>query len=223
MDANPKIQNASRILTLINISSNNNMPKPAGTTDIIIKKEISPLVIKAQALTINNTDDLKQATEILSQLNIRLKAVTDEKEKVTKPINEALKAERLRWKPIETDLEGAIKVIRDAMSAYQTEITRKQTEDEAKIANRIGTGKGKIKIETAATKLDALDKPVESVQAQSGSLKFRPKEQLKITDIKKIPREYLLPNEAAILMQLKNGANIPGCEIEVIQIPINSR
>ncbi len=64
----------------------------------IIKKELSPIVEKANSIKIINEKDLLEATEMLSQVNKIKDKITLEKEKVVLPLNEALKAERARWK-----------------------------------------------------------------------------------------------------------------------------
>jgi hypothetical protein len=191
--------------------------------EIEIKKEVSPLVAKAQAVTIMSADDMKEATVLLSVVNKKLDAITAEEEKVTKPLNEALKAERARWSPMKTILKDAVSVLRTKMSAYQTAETKRAQEEKARIASRIGDGKGKIKMETAVRKLDEVDSPDTKVQTDAGALTFRATPTLKITDTHAIPREYLVVDEKKLLDALKAGVSVPGAEIEVIQVPVNRR
>lgn len=193
------------------------------TTDIVLKQDAQSAFADAKSLTIKDTKSMTEGTELLSYLNKKLDAVTTEKEKVTKPLNEALKNERARWKPIETILEEAITSLRKKMSVYQTEQIRKQKEEEARIANRIGEGKGKLKLETAVKKMEEIDRPEAKIETDRGSVRFRTDKILKIVDATKIPRNFLLPDEKLILMHLKNGNAVPGCEIEEVQTPINSR
>ncbi len=188
---------------------------------IAIKKRVDPIVSKAQAIEVVNEARVKTATEMLSQLNQVKDKVTTEKEKITKPLNEALKAERARWKPIETIYEEAIGIIRTKIGKYQTEIMRKQREEEAKIADKVA--KGTIKMDTALSKLEAIDEPNKAIKTESGLIKFREVEKLKIVDEAKIPRKYLVPNEKAILEDLKNGKKVAGCELETVSIPLNYR
>lgn len=193
------------------------------TTEITLKEDAQSAFSDAKSLTIKDTKSMTEGTDLLSYLNKKLDAVTIEKEKVTKPLNEALKAERGRWKPIETILEEAIGSLRRKMSVYQTEQIRKQKEEEAKIAARIGEGKGKLKVETAVRQMEEIDRPDAKIQTDRGSVSFRTDKILKIVDATKIPRNFLLPDEKLILMHLKNGNVVPGCEIEEVQTPINSR
>lgn len=193
------------------------------TKEIAIKKEISPLIEKAQNLKITGPKQITQATEFLSQANTYLDKLTEEKEKLTKPINEALKEIRARYKPTELVLQEAISTLRSSISKYQTEQLKLKQKEEEKIAARIGEGKGKIKLETAVEKMSSISTPAQNIQTDTGSIRFRTDKVLKITDPNKIPREYLILDESAILKALKLGAIIPGAEIELIQTPINSR
>ncbi len=189
----------------------------------VIKESVSPLITEATAITITSSEDMIKATDMLSRINILLDTIEEEKEKVLKPLNEARKAESARWKPIEIPLEEAKSLLRTKVSTYQTEAIRAQSTASQAIINRVGEGRGKLKIETALNKIESLEKPQEEVSTLSGTIKFRTDKKLKIIDPLLIPREYLLPDEKLLITLLKEGKLIPGCEIELIQIPINSR
>ena len=187
----------------------------------IITKEVSPIVLKATSLKITDTITLSQSAEFLSQCNKYLDGITSEKKKITDPINAALKEVRLRYKPVEDNLNEAITSLRTEQSRYATAERAKQLADETKIAARVA--KGTLKIETAVNKLSVMDKPENQVTTDNGMVKFRDKQTLKITDITKIPRQFLIPNESAILESLKAGNKVGGCEIEILSIPVNYR
>ncbi len=189
----------------------------------IIKKELSPIVEKAKGIKIINEKDLLEATEMLSQVNKIKDKITLEKEKVVVPLNEALKAERARWKPAEDVYKEAIEVLREKMSKYQTEVVLLSRKEEAKIANRVGEGKGKLKLETAVKKISELDTVLDEVIADSGSVKFREDKVLKITDESKIPDKYFVLDEKALLADLKAGIEVAGATLEVKMIPLNYR
>ncbi|MES2409671.1 MAG: siphovirus Gp157 family protein [Patescibacteria group bacterium] len=188
-----------------------------------IQKESAPIIKEANALEIYTPAHLTQAVSILSELNKFSDRITEEKERVTKPLNEALKAERSRWKPLETQYDGAISLLRTRISAYQTKAVQEAKLAQEKIASRVGEGSGKLKIETALKKLEAIEVPTEQINTQSGSITFREVQRLNIVDETKIPREYLIPDEKRILDALKGGIEIAGCAIEIIQVPYNQR
>jgi hypothetical protein len=189
----------------------------------IIEKKIYPLVEQEISLKITSDEDMEIATKILSQLNNINDQIENEKQKVLTPLNKARTAEINRWKPIVTIYETSIASLRSKLSLYQTKQVQAQKAQEEAIARRIGPGKGKIKLETAVQKIDSLDKPTLSVSTTAGTLSFRAVETLKIVSPDLIPRKYLLPDEKRILETLKGGVAVPGCEIEIVQIPVNVR
>lgn len=189
----------------------------------IIEKQVSPIVQKAESLKVKDEKTKKAASLMLSELNVQRDRVIAEKERITKPLNEALKVERNRWRPIENILDTAISSLRNSLSDYQTEEVKRARAEEAKIAARAGEGKGKLKVETAVAKIEEIERPDEKVVTDAGMVRFREDQILKIVDEKAIPREYLVPNEALILNDLKAGKSVKGCEIDIKLVPINHR
>lgn len=189
----------------------------------VIEKEVSPAVKKAEALVIESDDDLKGATELLSNLNKGLDRATEEKEKVTKPLNEALKAERARWKPFETMCEAAIDIVRKKMTAYQTEKTRHAQEEAARIAERVGEGKGKLKAETAVRKMEEIEQPLLNVSSKAGMVDFIDVKCFEVEDITKLPIDYIVADEVKIRAAMKAGQELPGVKYWVEQRPRNFR
>ena len=173
---------------------------------------------KAKSLTITSSEDMHAASELRSNIKQAIKEITEDKERLTKPINQALKDIRERYKPRETELNDALERINEEMSRYQTETARKAEEEAAKIASRIAPGKGNLTLGTAIKKLAEVERPEELALT-----KFRNKPVLKITDETKIPRHYLKVDEDKLFEDLKKGVTVYGAEIEIIQIPVNSR
>lgn len=200
------------------------MPKPTAEKEIEIAKPVQTIVTKVKTeYKIASADDMTKASEWRVQLKAELKALTTHKETKTKPMNAALAAVRADYKPFETQLETALAIIDRAMSSYQTAETRRVQEEEAKIAARVGDGKGKLQAETAVRKMDEIEKPETKVAVTGGATAFRPHQQLKVTDMTKIPQQYFDLNESRLLLALKNGSVVPGAEIEIVQIPVNAR
>lgn len=188
------------------------------------RREVTPLVERAQAITELTTDaQVVEATEVLSNLNRTLDAVEAEKEKVLKPLREAAKAEKARWAPIEEMFSAGVAHLRGLLSEYQTRKVKEKEVEEKRILDRVGEGRGYIKPETAIAKLEEMQTPAEKVVAESGALSFRESKQLKVTDPALVPDEYWMIDEKALLADLKKGISVPGAEIEVIQVPVNKR
>lgn len=188
-----------------------------------LEKEITPVVLKADKITITNNTEMVEATKLLSNINKYADEVESRRKAITEPLNVALKAARQMFSPLEDKLEAAITSIRKAMTSYQTNIVRIQKEEEAKIAARIGEGKGKLKLETAVAKMDQIEKPVEKITTDAGAVKFKTVKKFRIIDKRYIPFDYLLPDEVAIRKAMLSDIKIEGVEYYEEQVPVNSR
>lgn len=204
-------------------------PTKTKALTLIPQKEISPVVQNAQFLVVNNPKDMELATSSLSSLNTYLKRVIAYKESKTAPLNATLKIIRAETKPLEEALSAAIVTIRQKMSVYQTEQKRISDAEAAKIAARVGTGKGHFTAETATKKIDEIDAPATAVTTDAGTVRFRTDRKLKITDPDKVlawmfnhQPTYLSYPESTVLILLKEGVQIDGAEIEEIQVPLNN-
>ena len=177
------------------------------------------VVDQGLALVVVDKDTLAQASELRAAAKKYLKGLTEEKEKVTAPLNAALKAERARFKPFEEKAEAVIAHLDKQMSAYQTAEMKRAAEEEAKIAARIGEGKGKLKLETAVAKLATIDTPDKTV----GGTRFVTDYEVVVTDIRAIPDQYVkIEIKTAILKTvLKSGVKVPGVTLKEIQRPVN--
>lgn len=186
-----------------------------------IQKSLSPIVDKALSITIKKPEDMVEATTLLSKLNSFNDRIKEEREKVTDPLNEALKAERARWKPAESANLEAIDYIRAEMSRYQTAQIALQKAKEHAIAEKLTSGK--ISMDKAVIQIEKVKTPEKTVTTDVGAVQFRETAILKIWDTTMIPNEYMLPDEKKILAILKEGKKVAGCEIEMIQVPVNYR
>ncbi len=189
----------------------------------VIVKKLTPIAERAQNIEIKDEKSMKEAVEVLSELNKVNDKIVSKKEEYTKPLNELLKKFRATWKPLETMYTEAIESVREKMTIYQTEQVRLQKEESAKIAARVGEGKGHFKIETAVTKLAEVKVPEKEIATSSGLVQFREVKVLKITNRDLIPLGYLIVDEAAVLKALKLGTTVPGAELETKQVPANYR
>lgn len=188
----------------------------------VVTRTAVPIIERGNSLIIETPENLVEATEILSQINKAMDQVKEEKEKVLGPLKVLADREKARWEPLEKLFKPVIAHLREQMSAYQTAALKKKAEEDAKIAARVAPGRGNLKAETAIQKMEA--NAVEAkIETTVGGLTFREKKQLKITDITKIPKQYWIVDEDAVLTALKDGTKVPGAEIEIISIPVNKR
>ena len=188
-----------------------------------LEKEVVPFIKKAESILIASASDMSKASETLSVINKYADTVKSQKESVTKPINASLKAIRALFAPLEDKLDGAVSSIRSAMITYQTEQKRIADAEAKKIADRIGEGKGKLKIETAVAKMEAIDRPEEKIVVESGSVKFRTDKKFEIMDVTLVPIEYHEIDLVKVRTAMKAGIELPGVRYYEEQIPVNSR
>lgn len=186
-----------------------------------LSKEIAPFVNKE--VTITSPADMKVAAETLSQLNRYADKVKAAKEKITKPLNVALKAAREQYKPLETQLDERIQAIRSAMGTYQLEADNRAAAEEAKIAARVGEGKGHFTPETAVRKFGEIEHAEQRIETESGAVKFRDTKKFEVMDITMLPLEYVLPNEPMIRKAMQDGIELQGVRYYIEKTPINSR
>lgn len=192
-------------------------------TEITLQKEISPLIERALSFNIKDSASLGEASLLLSKANSTLDHIEEERMKVMRPLLDAQKAENARWKALKDPLSIVVTTMRTKISTFQTEAIKQANIEAAKIADRVGAGKGKLSVETAVRRIEDIKQPTGAIQTNEGTISFMSKKQLKITNIELIPHYYLLPNKDLILAKLKDGEVIPGVELETIQVPVNRR
>lgn len=191
-------------------------------SDVVVKQAVT-VGEAILSLTIKDVKSMAAATEFLSQINKKADAIKAEKEKVTKPLNQALKAEQARWKPAEDIIKRAVSHLRSQMSSYQTEQDRISNEEKNKVMDRVGTGRGSLKLETAARKINEITGPETKVASESGSVSFKDDYEITVVDKHLIPVEFLEVDISGIKKAIKNGDVVHGVNFTVIKVPINRR
>lgn len=189
----------------------------------VVKKEASTMQAQVDTLKITNAEQMSTAAHMLSTINKQADKVQAEKEKVTKPLLAALNAERGRWKPFEIVYEGLRNTLRAKMTKYQTESTRVAEVEANKIANRVGEGKGKLKVETAVKKMGEIQKPEEVVTTEAGLVKFKTVNKFEVTDFAALPDTFKVANDVEIRKAMLAGVKIKGVRYFTEQVPVNFR
>lgn len=189
----------------------------------IILKETQTVADAVLKVVITSPKEMTNATELLSKINKQGDAIKAEKEKITKPLNQALKVEQKRWKPAEDAIKKAVAHIRAQMSQYQTAQVEAADEEKNRIAGRVGSGKGKLKIETAAQKINEVAGPEARVETESGSISFKDDYEVTVVDIRLIPEQFLEVDITGIKKAIKEGVEVPGVTYKTIKVPVNRR
>lgn len=188
----------------------------------IVYKDLQA-VISDIPKAITSVSDMERATVTLSILNKCNDKVKKEKKVVLDPLEALIDIEEARWKDVQTLLKGHISALKTMVNEYQTEATNARLEAETKLAERIGEGKGKIKLETAVRKIDELETVEKKVETSAGSLTFKPHKMCEVINIKDLPIEYHLPDDVAIRKAMNEGIKLPGVRYWVEQRSTNRR
>lgn len=168
--------------------------------------------------TIESADDLRSASELMIVGQKVLKAIDARRRFFTDPHNLFVKAINNFFAGPADPLDNAIAALRSRMAQYQRQVEEEARKREAEILAK--QEKGKISEKTAVKQLANVERPQEVTRTAAGAVSFREDKKLKIVDVKKIPREYLVPDERFILAALKAGKVIPGCELEIVKVPV---
>ena len=187
----------------------------------VISKKVGSTADTILDLKINDDRDFTYAGELLSQANKQAKEIKADKETLTKPLNAVLLLIRKKYKPVETQLEKAIKHLRSEVGRYQTLKDDEAEAKKASIAERIGSGKGKLKVETAAQQMANVEEPEKSVSTESGSISFKDDYEITVIDIKQIPEQFLTVDIPGIKKAFKAGGTVAGVDAKKVKIPIN--
>jgi len=189
-----------------------------------VQLNVTKVATNSLALAIKNDKDMSQATELLSQLNLKAGEIKKDKEKLTKPLNAVLKDIRGRYKPMETQLEKGIKHIRSVMGIYQTEKELQAEAEREKIVARVGSGRGKLKVETAVSKMAEVTGADVKVAGESGSVTFKNDYEIISVNKREVPETFLSVDEVGIRKLLNAGAEeVFGVVAKKIKVPINRR
>ena len=154
---------------------------------------------------ISDAGEYTLASETVKELkNIRKVAETKRTE-ITIPLNAALAATNNLFKPFFNRIDEVEGQIKRLMIGYLNEMETLKARHGADFVN------GDIKkVSTLLKKQAECENPV-------GAAQVRSIQTLEIKSVSKIPLKYLVPNEALILADLKNGIAIPGCKITILK------
>ena len=184
---------------------------------IPIRESVKSIASQLDGLVISDQKTFTKISELYSSAKTLYKSIYEERRLKTKPLEQQIKDIEIHYVPSEKALKTLIDKLKLDITNYQNEQLRLRREKEIAIADRIGSGKGKIKLETALEKISELDTPATNI----GNLSFRDKPQLRITDMSLIPEKYWILDEVLLFSDLKENVKIPGAEIEIIKIPVN--
>lgn len=181
----------------------------------------------------NDVDNSLAGAQVVVIAKMR-KELDAERKKITVPLDTAKKAAMAQWKAIDTPLAEVDTHIRGLMSGYATEQRRKAQEAQAEL-DRIARESAETERMAEAERLEkeghkeeaeaaiapaAIEQAVQerttyvsTTPAKVEGVSMRKQGHVKIEDPKKIPMEYLMPDEKKIngvVKALKFDHGIPG-------------
>lgn len=189
----------------------------------VIEKKLTPVMRDAQDLEIVNERTMVEATTMLSTLNKIGDAMKIEKDKTLRPALDTVAAIRAFWEKPEGMYKNAIALIRGKMTTYQTAAKATADAEAAKLAARVGEGKGKLKVETAVRKMEEIEKPIGSVATDAGMVKFKTVKKFEVMDLSMVPLKYHVADEVAIRKAMLAGIELTGVRYFEEEIPLNFR
>lgn len=167
-----------------------------------LKKEIAKK--KFETLKVTSQATLEVALDARVKLGELTKQVTATKKTITDPINLSLKNVRALFAPLETRLEEIDKHLYQEITKWRQAKEAEQQKKMAEIETKVKAGE--ITFEKASAQLER----------QSEKTKIIPQRvvtKARVTDLKKIPEQYITVNLWAIEKDLRAGIAVPGAEL----------
>lgn len=186
-----------------------------------IERNTSNALLAAQALVISSEETNHNAAELLTKINRAGDMLKTMKESVTKPLNEALKRFRDMFAGPEAQYKEAKAIVGLKMAEYYDLQEVKRKKEEEKIAAKVETGK--MSLDTAAKKMEALPEVQKKVEGASGKVTFREDRKAVIFDPSLVPCKYHMVDETRAKKAALAGEEIPGVRIEIVKTPVNTR
>lgn len=170
-----------------------------------IEKDAAPYFKSLNKIAaVATQEDFDNAGKLIKALKQLSGLADDEEKKITKPLDLAKKNVQALFKPFKSlvlDKETSVKLMMSAFLEKQRALNEKVHED---------FRDGKIKkVGTFNKKLEAAE-----VKTSRGTAVTKQVAYVEITDAKKIPRDYLVIDEALVLQHLKEGIKVPGAELK---------
>lgn len=198
----------------------NELSIPEHQFSVSVVDMMSALVAEAATLQdVVDTPTYEAAQAWDAKLNKACKAVEKERLAFTRQLDDAKKAAMALEKQVCKEARDIQEAIKYALDSYDTKIAQERAareaaakaEEEALRAQEAEKGEDFYDTAPLVAVEPELDEPKRSV---------RKVPRVVITDVAEIPREYLVPNEAAILADLQTGKAIPGTKLVYEEIRV---
>lgn len=170
------------------------------STEVVVKsleKSAAPLIRKLADFKIKSNDDYSKAMELTKDLKNIAKEANDQLKSIIDPLKQATDAARNIFRPFQTKVTNIEQTVKIAMLEWQQSLMTKK----AQLADKFESGE--IKKASTFLKKEAELEVTEGVRKVWTAIPV---------NVKKTPREYLVPDEAKIKEALKAGKKVEGWE-----------
>jgi len=196
---------------------------------MILRKENSTIVQKAEQFEIALPAQETVAYEVLQEIKARLQLVEKKRKGITQPLNASLKEVNAMFKTLSAPLGAADSILRQKIGVFRHKqeedarnreevIRRKAEAEKAKItaleAKKRLTAKDEKVLVKAVERREVLETKAELVQSKVGVASMAKRWTFEVEDSATVPRRYLIVDTIAIRMAIREGVReIPGVRI----------
>lgn len=155
----------------------------------IAQNETQKLVAQFDKTRIRKDADLKNATELLSQIKKVSRDIRNQKDGIIKPLNASIKNVRELFKKPEEMLAGIERDLKESIIKYHDEVEKRAANKAAKVEAKIDAGE--MKVDEGMAKLTNIKQAETTVKSETGSAQVRIIKKLRITNPAELPASYL--------------------------------
>lgn len=180
-------------------------------TEAALQTKANDIIDAVEFITINNDSELEEANSILRKIVTLKKAAKAYFDDLKKPFNEGIANLRAKEKAFIEPMEKGERAIKNMMLEYNTKVSERIKAEQKKLEEAAK--------QLSASGLDIV--PSVKIEAQKvAGTTTRTRYDFEIVDVNLIPREYLIPDTAAIgkvVRAMKEKTNIPGIKVKMVK------
>lgn len=186
----------------------------------VVKEKIEGMTAMLASSPVTNEAECAEVAVKVSNIKKLAKFIEQEKDKYVEPAKEIIASAKAQYDPYIEACKQAEKELKRRADVFLTALDDKRKADEKAIADRVGEGRGKLKVETAAKKIENLAEAPKTIKVAGGPAITRVvRDVAEIVDRNLIPDEFWVVNEVLVrqtaLARHKAGAEqIPGVIIK---------
>jgi hypothetical protein len=184
----------------------------------VIQEKAANMERVVNAIKITTDGEYDAVADNIANVKKLQKYIEGEKARLVDPAKAIIEEAKAKYDPFITKCKEARAKLDTLALDYYNAKEKKRLEDEAKIAARVGEGKGHLKEETAAAQIEALPEVQKSVRTDSGQMIITKRPVMHIIDPSKVPDEFWIIDEvrlrqAAIALHKASQPMIAGVEV----------